>query len=116
MVASAVVRSMAVLLDRLGCESKIRGRGAPRLRRGVSERWGVWGTVEAPHEINPARALHEEVEDARAQTEVLGIVDQLGPRAGPRNLYLHDLGQPGLGAARHEGDAVGEQDRLVHVV
>src|SRR5437764_7827365 len=25
-----------------------RGRGAPRLRRGASERWGVWGAISGP--------------------------------------------------------------------
>src|SRR2546428_13826350 len=34
-----------------------RARGAPRLSRGVSERWGFGGPVEAPHVNRMAKAL-----------------------------------------------------------
>src|SRR5215472_10159292 len=61
-------------------------------------------------------ALHEKSQYVGAQTEVVGILDERGPDTRARDVDVDDLGQARLGAARHERNAIGEQDGLVHIV
>ena len=46
----------------------------------------------------------------------LRVVDQFTAAPWARELDLHELGETRTGPARHQGDPVGEQDRLVDVV
>src|SRR5262249_4135393 len=55
------------------------GRGAPRLRRGASERRGVWGPFRGPH-VNQAHVA-QSAERVLGKDEVSGSIPDMGSRA-----------------------------------
>src|SRR5262249_4955337 len=113
--AMYMVSLVPMAFPRSSYESPLASRAWPIFWSAAARsRWcgplSAWGDEGMPagrtfrHRLllQVARALDEEMNDVTAEPRVLGLVDDVRPRARPRQLHLHDLGQPRLGAIGHE--------------
>ena len=68
---------------------EIGDRGAPRLRRGAAERWGVWGPYRGPHGISRAHVA-QTAERVLGKDEVSGSIPDMGSNDGSSDLRIVD--------------------------